>query len=156
MPVIDPIIVTILPDNGQGIGSHSDNVADPCGERISKLDIEHIRVRFRLHVLMSAAAGGTWTGRAQQLKRIDARVIVAPCDCEFSGLFICGNASRFFVHIQLSPLSFKETGPWGGQFGAQEHTSGNPLQPNPRVFHHKVQRDTTTRSHPLRAAHPER
>ena len=156
MPVEDSVVMPIFPDDGQRIRPHRDDVADPCGCCISKLDIEHIRVRFRLHILMSAAAGGTGTGRPQQFKRIDARVIVAPCDCEFPGLFICGNASRFFVHIQLSPLSFKEGGRWGGQFGAQEHKSGNPLQPSPRVFHHKVRRDTTTRSHPLRAAHPER
>src|SRR6266508_6020403 len=47
---------------------------------------------------MSAAAGGTGTSRAQQLKRIDARVIVIPCDREFFGLFIGSNARWFFVH----------------------------------------------------------
>jgi hypothetical protein len=28
-------------------------------------------------------------------------VIVAPCDREFSGLFVSGNTGRFFVHLEL-------------------------------------------------------
>jgi len=155
MPVVDSVVMPIFPNDSQCIGTHCNNVAKPCRWCIPQFDVEYIRVRLGSHVLMSAAAGGTWTGRAQQLKRIDACVIVAPCDCEFFCLFICCNASRFFVHIQLHPPPCWGREGWGS-VTAQEHNSGNPLQPSPRVFRHMVQRDTTTRSHLLRAVHPVR
>ena len=90
--------MSILPDDGEGIGSHRDNIGDARGGYISQLDIEHIRVWFGPHVLMSAAAGGAGTSGAQQFKRIDARVIVIPCDRKFSGLLIGSNTSWFFIH----------------------------------------------------------
>ena len=98
MPVVNAVIVSILPDDSESIGSYSDNVGDPRGGCIAELEVEHFRIGFGSHVLMSAAAGGAGTGRPQQLKRIDARVIVVPGDCKFSGLFIGSNAGWFFVH----------------------------------------------------------
>jgi hypothetical protein len=44
-----------------------------------------------------APAGCTRTSRAQQSKWIDARVIIIPCDCQFSCFFVCCDASGFFV-----------------------------------------------------------
>ena len=99
MPVVNPVIVSILPDDGEGVGSHRDDIGDPCGGCIAQLDFEHICIGFRSHVLMSAAAGGAWASRAQQLKWIDTRVIIIPSDREFSSLFIGSNAGWFFVHI---------------------------------------------------------
>src|SRR3989304_7446485 len=92
MPVVDSIIMSILPDDGEGIRSHCNDIANSRGRWVTQLDMEHIRIGFGPHVLMSAAAGGARAGRAQQLERVDARVTVAPCDSEFPGLFICGNA----------------------------------------------------------------
>src|SRR6266487_4898214 len=152
MPVIDSIIMSIFPDDGEGIGSHGNNVADPSGWRISQLDSEYICIGFRLHVLMSAAARGARTCRAQQLKWIDARMIIAPCDCEFFGLFIGSNACWFFVHFQtFSPL-LKGEGSWG-EVKVLEHNLKSPLRPSQRAYHHTVRQDTTTHIHPLRADH---
>jgi hypothetical protein len=99
MPVVNPVIVSILPDDCEGVGSYCNDIGDPRGGCIAQLDVEHLCIRFRPHIFMSAAAGGAWTGRAQQLKWIDTRVIIIPCDREFSGLFIGSNAGWFFVHI---------------------------------------------------------
>ena len=98
MPVVDPVIVSILPNDGESIRAHRDHISDPRGGCLSELDIEHSSIRFGSHVLVSAAAGGTGTGRPQQLKWIDARMIVVPCDRKFSGLFIGSDAGWFFVH----------------------------------------------------------
>ena len=98
MPVINAVIMPILPDNGEGVRADGYHVADARGRRISQLDIERLCVRFGFHVLMSAATRSAWTGSAQQLKGIDARMIVAPRDREFSGLLIGSNAGWFFVH----------------------------------------------------------
>src|SRR5258706_6944535 len=98
MPVEDAIIMTILPDDGQRVGTHCDYIRDARGWRVTELGVEHVCIRLGLHVLMSATAGGARACRAQQLKWINARMIVAPCDCEFFGLFIGGNTSWFFVH----------------------------------------------------------
>jgi len=109
MPVEDAVIVTILPDDGQRVGADCHNVRDARGLCVAEFRVEHIRIGFGFHVLMSAAAGGAWAGRAQQLERIDARVIVAPCDGEFSGLFIGCDAGWFFVHgSSFSPLLLGE------------------------------------------------
>lgn len=99
MPIVNAVIVSILPDDREGIGPHRDNIGDARGGRISQLDIEHLCIGFRPHIFMSAAAGGAGTGGSQQLKRVDARVIVIPCDRKFSGLFIGSNAGWFFVHM---------------------------------------------------------
>jgi len=99
VPVVNAVIVPILPDDGQRVGAYSNYVADARGRCIPQLDFEYFRIGFGPHVLMPAAAGSTWTRRAQQLKWIDARMIVAPRDREFPGLFIGGNASWFFVHV---------------------------------------------------------
>jgi hypothetical protein len=48
---------------------------------------------------VTATARGTRAGGPQQLKGIDARVVVIPGDREFFGLFIGSNASWFFVHL---------------------------------------------------------
>jgi hypothetical protein len=110
MPVVNPIIVSVLPDDRKCIRSHGNYITDPCGQGVTQLDIEHFRVRFGPHVLMSASAGGAGTSRTQQLKWIDARVIVVPCDREFSGLLIGSDAGRFFVHKSLS-LKVESTTP---------------------------------------------
>jgi hypothetical protein len=99
MPVVDPVVVTILPDDGQRVGSYGNHIAEARRRCISQLEIEHVRIRFRLHILVPAAAGGAGTSGAQQFKRIDTRMLVIPCDREFSGLFVGSNAGWFFVHI---------------------------------------------------------
>ena len=98
MPVIDAVIVTILPDNGEGIGSHGNDIVDARGGCIPQLDVEYLRIRFGAHVLVPATAGGAGTSRPQQLKRIDARVIVVPGDRKFFGFLIDSNVGWFFVH----------------------------------------------------------
>src|SRR6266498_1309500 len=110
MPVVDSIIVTVFPDDGHGIGTHGDHIGDPRGGRIAKMNIEHIRIWLRLHILMSAAAGCTWTGSAQQLKRINAGVTIAPRDGEFFCLFVGSNAGWFFVHFNSFPLPYMGEG----------------------------------------------
>ena len=101
MPVVNAVIVPILPDDGQGIGPYRNDIADPCGGCIPQFDLEHLRIGLSLHVLMSPAAGGARAGRPQQLKRIDARMAIIPRDREFTGLFIGSNTGRFFVHTHL-------------------------------------------------------
>jgi len=91
----------IFPNDGEGIRSYRDNIADARGGSIAQLDIEHLRIGLGPHVLVPAAAGGTRAGRAQQLEWIDARMIVVPCDREFPCLFIGRNACWFFVHVFL-------------------------------------------------------
>src|SRR5678815_1131539 len=98
MPVEDAIIVTILPDDGQRIGTDSDYIRDARGLCVAEVRVENIRVGFGFHVLMSAAAGGTRAGGAQQLERIHTRVVIAPCNGEFFGLFVSGNAGWSFIH----------------------------------------------------------
>lgn len=99
MPVVNPVIVPIFPDDREGIGSHCDHVVDARGGCIAQVQIEHLGVGFRSHVFVSATAGGTRAGCAQQFKRIDAGMIVAPGDREFSGFFIGSNPCWFFVHL---------------------------------------------------------
>jgi len=65
VPVVDAVIVTVLPDDGQRVGADRDNVAEARGGRVSQFPIEHIRVRLGAHVLVPAAAGGAGTGGAQ-------------------------------------------------------------------------------------------
>jgi hypothetical protein len=101
MPVVNSVIVPILPDDGERIRAYSNHIADSCGGCIPELDIEYFRIRFGLHVFMPAAAGGAGTRRPQQFKWIDARVIVVPSDLEFSCFFIGSNAGWFFIHIKL-------------------------------------------------------
>src|SRR5258706_8386047 len=98
MPVEDAIIMTILPDDGQCIRTDCHHIRNAGGRRVAKLDVEHVRIGFGFHILMSTTAGGTWAGGTQQLKWINARMIVVPCDCEFFGLFIGSNTGWFFVH----------------------------------------------------------
>src|SRR5215213_5216969 len=102
MPVIDPIVVSILPDDGHSIRPHRNHVVDTRGGRVSHLEIEYFRIGFRAHLLVPAAAGGTWAGSAQQLKWVNAGVIIVPCNGKFPGLFVGGNAGWFFVHEYLA------------------------------------------------------
>ena len=98
MPVINAIIVAVLPDDGEGVGADGFEVVEARGRRISKLLLEYLRVWLGVHVLMSAAAGGTRTARAQQTKWIDTGVSIIPVDGELAGLFIGGDVGGFFVH----------------------------------------------------------
>jgi len=84
MPVIDSIIVTILPHDGQRVGTHSNDIRYPRGLGVAKFFVEHVRIGLGFHVLMSAAAGGTRASCTQQLKRINAGVSIVPCDRKFS------------------------------------------------------------------------
>src|SRR5215216_2432847 len=102
MPVVNPVIVPVFPNDGQGIRSDCYHIADPRGGSIAELDSKHFRIGFRVHVLMSAAAGGTGAGGAQQLEGIDARVIVIPGNRKFSGFLIGSDTGWFFVHRSLS------------------------------------------------------
>ena len=99
MPVVNSVIVPILPNDGKGVGAYGNHIADARRRRISQPDIEHFRIGFRPHILVPPAAGGARTGRAQQFKWIDARMIVVPCDGEFPGLLVGSNARWFFVHV---------------------------------------------------------
>ena len=54
MPVVDSVVVPIFPNDGQRIGTHCNDVTKPCGWCISQFDVEYIRVRLRLHVLVPA------------------------------------------------------------------------------------------------------
>src|SRR5260221_13635232 len=98
MPVEDAIIMTILPNYGQRVGTDCDHIRNACGRRVAKLGVEHVRIGLGFHILMSTATGGARACRAQQLKWINTRMIVTPCDCEFFGLFIGGNTGWLFVH----------------------------------------------------------
>src|SRR5215207_669000 len=102
MPVIDPIVVSILPDDGHGIRSHGNDVVDACGGCVSHPEIEDFRIGFGAHLFMSTATGGTRAGCAQQLKWVDTCVIVIPCNGKFPGLFVGGNAGWLFVHEYLA------------------------------------------------------
>ncbi len=46
MPVVDAIIMAIIPDNGDAIGAGWFDGDEPGGRRIIQHDIEDIRIRF--------------------------------------------------------------------------------------------------------------
>ena len=98
MPVIDAIIVAVLPDDGQGVGADGFEVVEARGRRIGELLFKNIRVGFGVHVLMSAAAGGTRTAGAQQTEGIDTGMPIVPADGELAGLFVGGDVGGFFGH----------------------------------------------------------
>ena len=64
VPVVNSVIVTVFPDNAQRVGADCDHICQTGGEGIFHLPAEYFCIRFRFHVLMSAAAGGAWTGGA--------------------------------------------------------------------------------------------
>ena len=158
MPVVNAVIVPVLPDDGEGIRPNGYYITDARGRRIPQLDIEHFRIGFGFHILMPAAAGGAGTGCAQQLKGIDARMIVVPRDGEFSCLFVCSNTSWFFVHYStLPPLLLGEgRGEGGGEVMVPERKLENQKQPSRRAPDRRVPRDTTMYIHPQCADHPAR
>jgi len=90
--------VTVLPDDSQRVGADGYHIGKARGLRVAELGVEHFRVGFRFHILMSAAAGGTRAGRAQQFEGIDARVPVVPRDSKFFFALVGCNAGWFFVH----------------------------------------------------------
>ena len=98
MPVIDAVIVAVLPDYSQRVGADGFEVVDARGWRISKLLLKYLRLRLGAHVLMSAAARGARTAGAQQPERIYTGVSIVPVDGELAGLFVGGDVGGFFVH----------------------------------------------------------
>jgi len=103
MPIVDTIIVTILPDYGQRVRADSLDVVDPCGRCIFELLLKYLGVRLGAHILMTTTTGGTWACRSEQSKRVDTNVTILPVDCKFPGLFVCGDVGWFFVHAHSLP-----------------------------------------------------
>ena len=64
MPVEDAVVMPILPDDGERVGSHRDDIRNSCGGRVFEFDVEYICVRFGFHILVPAPAGCTRAGRA--------------------------------------------------------------------------------------------
>src|SRR5688500_5149928 len=150
MPVVDAVIMPVFSDNGERVGAYGNDIVEARRWCIPQLDVEHLRTRLGLHILVPAAAGGAGAGCPQQLERIDACVIIVPRDCEFSGLLIGSNASWFFVHGQFFFF------PRSSIILALEHTTKSLPPPSRRVTHHRVRRDTTRRTRPLHADRPGR
>ena len=65
MPVVDAIIVAILPDDRQRVGADSHHVGQARRRGLFHDLCEHFRVWFGFHVFMPAAAGRARAGRAQ-------------------------------------------------------------------------------------------
>ena len=85
MPVVDAVIVAILPDDGDGVrpGGFDSGYAGLRG--IFELHRKNGGIRFGFHVLMPAPALGAWTGSPQQGKGVHAGVAVVPGDGHFQG-----------------------------------------------------------------------
>jgi len=98
MPVVDPVIVTIFPDDGQRVGTHRNHIGQARGGRVFHLLCEYICVRLGVHVLVATAARGARTGRAQQPKGIDTHMFVVPAERQFSFAFVGGHTCSFFRH----------------------------------------------------------
>ena len=101
MPIVDAVVVAVLPDDCQRIRADGFNVGDARGRRIGEILFEYIGAGLGAHVLMAAAARGAGTPGAQQAERIDADVPVVPVHDEFAGLFVYGDVGRFFIHVLL-------------------------------------------------------
>ena len=99
MPVVDAVIVTVLPDDGHRVGADRDHVDDTRGGSVAQLFGVDVRIRFGLHILGPAAAGGAATGGAQLFERVHADMPVVPGDGEFPLAFVGGDAGGFFVHV---------------------------------------------------------
>jgi hypothetical protein len=75
--------MTILPDNGQRIGTGGFDGGYPRLWGLLKSDAEHPGVWFRFHVFMPTPALRTRTGRTQQRKWINTSMTIVPGDGHF-------------------------------------------------------------------------
>ena len=98
MPVIDPVIVAIIPDDSDTVGTGCFNVDQPRSGGIFQLDGENFRVGFGGHFFVAAPALGAGTGRPQQGKRVQADVTIAPGNSHLGAGTVGGDVGRMFVH----------------------------------------------------------
>ena len=62
MPVVNTVIVTIFPDNGDAVGSGSEDVFQARGGGIGEGGIKDFGIGFGSHTVVPAAAGCAWAG----------------------------------------------------------------------------------------------
>jgi hypothetical protein len=94
MPVINPVVVAILPDDRNSIRAGWFDSYQMCGRRIFQLHRKNPSIRFGFHILMTASTLGAWTGRPQQGKGIDTDMAITPGDGHIHGLAVGSNVRR--------------------------------------------------------------
>ncbi len=98
MPIVDAVIMAVLPYDGESIRADGFDVGDARGRRIGEVLLEYVGAGLGVHVLMTAAARCAGTPGAQQAERIDADMPIIPIDGELASLFVYGDVSGFFIH----------------------------------------------------------